>query len=270
MKKVLLPFVISSWLLSIISCGKQERPDPAVVLAQFIPPGWTIELDTTGPLLDSAREGHLAVLRHYDSTAGTVERMVCVIGPDTHGTLQRFASTKSLLPGYDLKSDTYIPLIRDMIALKKNVISLTYLPVSPNNKDCHWKEQYKFRFDPKSKRFRLIGFDFVDVTTNGWSGSKETTITTIDSRNYLTRSRLVVQLKDKDTVFHRQLKTRHARPFIEDIKPGELVVDTKQLIVPDGPMPEDAVESALRYLSQTEQDDVDTTEADSNPNTYQL
>lgn len=250
----------------LTGCSKHE-PDPSVVLAEFIPSGWFIEFDTVGAVLDAGRTAHVTVMRHYDSVTRIAERMFCIIGPGADGKLQRYAATKTLLSDIDLKTDTYIPPLSDIISLRKNVISLTFLTASAENEGCHWKEEFKFRYDKTSNRFRLIGYDFTDVTMT-WDGHDHF-VTTTDSRNYLTHNRIVRQLIDKDTVFKRTVKLRHLRPFMEDVKPGELTVDTHQLVVSNGLIPENEDESAYRYLMeqslkelQEEQSDTDTTEND--------
>ena len=251
-----LPFLLLFFAttLGISSCGKKEvKPDPAVVLAEFIPWGWSIEFDTLAPVLDGGKMGHVTVMRKYDSSSRvTMGRMICIIGSGAKGKLRRYGANSNLLPIPDISTGAYVHQISELLKINDNVISVFTDSTGATNASFHSQEELKFRFDPKTKRFALIGYDLTDNTDG---------VVTTDSRNYPTKNRVVMQLHSSDTVFQRQLKLRHSGPFIEDIEPWQLAMDPGQLLIPKGGIPETGVEAEIRQeVTPDEADQDDSTE----------
>jgi hypothetical protein len=92
-------------------------------------------------------------------------------------------------------------------------------------------------------------------------------VTTIDSRNYPTRNRLIESREGKDTLFHRLVKLRHTGPFLEDLQPFQLAVAPEQMKVENEYVPETVSESATTY-DYGPADPIDSSAGD--PNSVQL
>lgn len=238
-------------LLLIVACKKTDKPvdTTKAELAKFVPHGWIVEFDTSAPILDHGRMGHVLLLEEYDTVQKkSTARMLSIVGPDANGKWQRFAANTQLLQSKDLTSQVYVPTVANTIKVRKDVISIMTHTSGISGGSYASREEFKIRYDPSTQRFKLIGYDLTDVTDG---------VTTIDSRNYPMRNRVVESREGKDTLFHRLVKLRHTAPFLEDLEPFQLAVAPELMMKNTDYIPETTTEAEVNY-QYSEPDPIDS------------
>jgi hypothetical protein len=195
---------------------KLRIPAQADKPAQFAPAGWKIEAQTTGDLNgDSLPDFAIKLVEDREeknSEGDPTERgRALVIALATKdGKLQRAGVAANLLQCTRCGGAFYgVVESPANVSIDKGVVVVEQDHGSRNLTDM----TYRFRYDPASQRFILIGFDLSDVDRLTASGVTEST-------NYLTGIRITTRGKG-----NRDTKTRTVVPkktvYLDDVSSEE-------------------------------------------------
>jgi hypothetical protein len=221
MKSVLrVAICVSALMWSAFCSGQDERvvinkslvPATADDLQKFVPRGWKIEEQIKGDLnADSVADYALKLVEdkpEKDASGDPTERFraVVIVLQEAGGKLVRAAVAGKLLQCTRCGGAFYgVVETPASLEIKNGIIEVNQDHGSRNLTNTY----YKFRYDPATRQFVLIGFDYADadrLTANVLS----------ESTNYSTGVRITTRGKG-----NRDLKTRTVIPkkkiSIEDV-----------------------------------------------------
>lgn len=195
-----------------VRIDKSKIPDTASATKDFVPAGWKIEGQIAGDLNgDSLPDYALKLVedkpaKDKDDTATERQRALVVLLQNKEGKLQRAAVNDSLLQCTRCGGAFYgVVEAPANITIEKGVLIVEQDHGSRELSDL----TYRFRYEPKTEKFALIGFDYRTV-------DRLTTDVITESTNYLTGVRETFRGKGK-----KDLKSRKAVPkqkiYIEDV-----------------------------------------------------
>ena len=192
--------------------NKSSIPAVAGAVNNFVPAGWKIEEQVAGDLNgDTVPDYALKLVedkpaKDKDDMATERQRALVIVLRNKEGKLTRAAVTDSLLQctrcGGAFYGVTEAPA---NVTIEKGVLIVEQDHGSRELSDL----TYRFRYEPQTQRFALIGFDYRTV-------DRLTTDVITESTNYLTGAREIFRGKGK-----RDLKSRKVVPkqklYIEDV-----------------------------------------------------
>jgi len=195
-----------------VRIDKSRIPDVAGDAKDFVPAGWKIEGQVAGDLNADALPDYALKLvedkpaKNKDDMATERQRALVIVLRNKDGKLTRAAVTDSLLQctrcGGAFYGVTEAPA---NVTIEKGVLIVEQDHGSRELSDL----TYRFRYEPQTQRFALIGFDYRTV-------DRLTTDVITESTNYLTGARETFRGKGK-----RDLKSRKVVPkrkiYIEDV-----------------------------------------------------
>ena len=186
-----------------------EALDPAEVVASaltieaFVPAGWVIEQRAEGTLTAAPQPD--IVLQLVEQTTGFFRvRALVIVTRIAGGGFTRAAVAPTLLPPQRGEPNPSQPLDRPSLAIARNVLTISYHDTLA-----------RFRYEPVSKQFLLIGEDHTfKYDTSGVSSPQMRGMRGggMVSTNYLTGSQIVEQ-REFDAKAQRDLATSsHTNP----------------------------------------------------------
>ena len=213
MRLSLLLLILVGWAAQARTEGLpvKDLPPEGKSLVDFLPKGWTVEDQVNGDLNGDGVSDIAAILVQGkpDSAEDEPQRAVIVLlGRDKEkfipaGINDKFLECKGCL---GVKESVGI-------SIKKGVIVVDQMSGSREFSNETWR----FRYDPKSQRFVLIGRDL--DTGDGMEGTG-----TIESSNFLT-GRKITKTYHYDENGERKIETStksekypEKTPFIEDVE----------------------------------------------------
>ena len=206
---LLVPLFLVSMLLpaSFLAQNERVRIDQSLILAEaenvnsFIPKGWKIEEQVTGDLNgDSLPDYALKLVEDKpakkDDVANDRERALVIVMNDKSGKLSCAAVTDKLLQCTTCGGAFYG--VMDAPASVKIEKGILIVDQDHGSREVT-RLTYRFRYEPDTKKFLLIGFDLV-------SNDRLTGMVVTESTNYLTWVRIVTRGKGKkDTTSRTQI-----------------------------------------------------------------
>lgn len=191
-------------------------PPQAKNPASFVPAGWKLEEQVTGDLNgDSLPDYALKLVedkpaKNADDMPTERGRALVIALAGTDGTFKRAGVANKLLQCTSCGGAFYgVVETPAGVTIEKGVVVVEQDHGSRNLTNT----TYKFRFDPATQRFVLIGFDLADA-------DRLTAQVVSESNNYLTNSRVITRSKG-----NRDIKTRSALPkkkiYLEDVSSEE-------------------------------------------------
>ena len=181
-----------------------------------MPPGWKIEEQVTGELNGDGL-GDYALKLVEDKSAKVQNdpaieraRALVIVLQGKDGKLARAAVADKLLQCTRCGGAFYgVVESPANVKIEKGVIVVEQDHGSRNLTDT----TYRFRYDPETQRFILIGFDFSDA-------DRLTAATVSESTNYLTGVRVVKRGKgDRDTTSRAQIPRK--KVYLEQVSSGD-------------------------------------------------
>lgn len=195
-----------------VRIDKSRIPDTASAAKDFVPAGWKIEEQVTGDLNGDGLPDYALKLvedkpaKDKDDIATERQRALIIVLRNKEGKLWHTAITDSLLQCTRCGGAFYgVVEAPANVTIEKGVLIIEQDHGSREMADL----TYRFRYEPETKRFALIGFDYRTV-------DRLTTDVITESTNYLTGVRETFRGKGK-----RDLKSRKVVPkqklYIEDV-----------------------------------------------------
>lgn len=184
--------------------------------ASFVPAGWKIEEQVTGDLNGDAVPDHALKLvedkpdKDNEGVATERGRALVIVLAEKDGNLKRAGVADRLLQCTRCGGAFYgVVETPANVTIEKGVVVVEQDHGSRNLTNT----TYKFRFEPATERFRLIGFDLADA-------DRLTAQVVSESSNYLTNSRVITRSKgDRDVKTKSGLsKTKF---YLEDVSAEE-------------------------------------------------
>jgi hypothetical protein len=198
---LLPPFCIAQEQRSLIS--KTRIPAEADNLEKFAPAGWKIEEQLTGDLNgDSVPDFALKLVedkpaKDSEDTATERQRALVIVLQKQGGKLSRAAVADKLLQCTRCGGAFYgVSESPANVQIEKGILVVDQDHGSRNLTNT----TYRFRYDPASQQFLLIGFDYADA-------DRATANVISESTNYLTGVRITTRGKGT-----RDVKTRSTVP----------------------------------------------------------
>jgi hypothetical protein len=195
---------------------KSLVPAEAKDAGGFVPQGWTLaedELKTqTGDLNGDLIPDYALVLVQDKSADETVEQaqvLVIALG-SKNGMLSRAGVADHLLPC----ASCYGQIGEDFIGIEKGTILVEIS--TGNSSNTLSKSSYRFKFEPATKKFLLIGSDFL----NSCPSSKIMNMNE-ESTNFLTGLRKTTRPNGKRTVI-KTTKVQKTKTYFDDIDGDKL------------------------------------------------
>jgi hypothetical protein len=206
-------------MLPVLCSGQDEGvidkslvPATADDVQKFVPPGWKIEEQIKGDLnADAVADYALKLVedkRDKDASGDPTERYraLVIVLQEASGKLTRAAVAGKLLQCTRCGGAFYgVVEAPATVEIKNGIIEVNQDHGSRNLTNTY----YKFRYDPATRQFVLIGFDYADA-------DRLTASVISESTNYLTGVRVTTRGKG-----NRDVKTRTVIPkkkiSIEDV-----------------------------------------------------
>ena len=187
-------------------------PAHAKDAASFVPAGWKIEEQVTGDLNGDSLPDYVLKLvedkpaKDADDMPTERGRALVIALAATDGTLKRAGVADKLLQCTRCGGAFYgVVETPAGVTIEKGVVVVEQDHGSRNLTNT----TYKFRFEPATQRFMLIGFDLADA-------DRLTAQVVSESSNYLTNSRVITRSKG-----NRDVKTKSAlskkKFYLEDV-----------------------------------------------------
>ena len=191
-------------------------PAQAMNAAAFAPAGWKVEEQVTGDLNGDTVPDHALKLvedkpdKNSEGVATERGRALVIVLAEKDGTLKRAGVADRLLQCTRCGGAFYgVVEAPASVSIEKGVVVVEQDHGSRNLTST----SYRFRFEPATQRFRLIGFDLADA-------DRLTAQVVSESSNYLTNSRVTSRSKGD-----RDIKTRSAlsrkKVYLEDVSSAE-------------------------------------------------
>ena len=223
------------WLLAVLillvgamttfAQDEAGKIDPSRIPAQakdagsFVPAGWKIEEQITGDLNGDSLPDYVLKLvedkpaKDADDMPTERGRALVIALAEKDGTLKRAGVADKLLQCTRCGGAFYgVVETPTSVSIEKGVVVVEQDHGSRNLTNT----TYKFRFDPATQRFMLIGFDLADA-------DRLTASVVSESNNYLTNSRVITRSKG-----NRDVKTRSAlsrkKIYLEDVSSEEFEI----------------------------------------------
>jgi hypothetical protein len=191
-------------------------PAQAKDAASFAPAGWKIEEQVTGDLNgDSLPDFVLKLVedkpaKDADDMPTERGRALVIALAEKDGTLKRAGVADKLLQCTRCGGAFYgVVETPASVTIEKGVVVVEQDHGSRNLTNT----TYKFRFEPATQRFMLIGFDFADA-------DRLTAQVVSESSNYLTNSRVVTRSKGDRDIKTKSGMSRH-KFYLEDVSHEE-------------------------------------------------
>lgn len=201
-------FLVSMLLpASFLAQGERARIDRSRIPAEaenvnsFVPTGWKTEEQVTGDLNgDSLPDYALKLVEDKpakkDDVANDRERALVIVMNDKSGKLSRAAVTDKLLQCTTCGGAFYG--VMDAPASVQIEKGILIVDQDHGSRDVT-RLTYRFRYEPETKKFLLVGFDLA-------SNDRLTGMVVTESTNYLTGVRIVTRGKGKkDTTSRTQI-----------------------------------------------------------------
>jgi hypothetical protein len=199
-------------------CAKASDPQPDA-RRRFVPAGWTVEQELQGDLNgDGIADAVLMLVEegHAGPTDET-ERSLVVLAGQRDGSFVEIGTSRKLL----LCVQCFGAMGgKPRLSIQRNVLVVEQEAGSRETTSGLWR----LRFDPASKRMRLIGLDVRKA-------DRATGVSTSESTNYLNGKRITESLrydeaKKKDVVVGKKTSSVATAPiFLEDVDAGPLESD---------------------------------------------
>ena len=227
MSRILISFSVLILCVGTSSFAQTEAgkidvsriPAQAKNAASFVPAGWKIEEQVTGDLNGDSLPDFVIKLVE-DKPAKDADDMptergrALVIGlAEKDGSLKRAGVADKLLQCTRCGGAFYgVVETPAGVSIEKDVVVVEQDHGSRNLTNT----TYKFRFEPATQRFRLIGFELADA-------DRMTAQVVSESNNYLTNSRVITRSKG-----NRDIKTKSAlsrtKFYLEDVSAEEFEI----------------------------------------------
>jgi hypothetical protein len=191
--------------------NKSLVPAEANDIKKFAPPGWKIEEQITGDLNGDGLPDYALKLiedkpaRDKDDAPIDRQRALVVVLQNKNGRLSRAAVADKLLQCPNCGGAFYgVSEAPANVKIEKGVI------VVDQDHGSRWVSEltYRFRYEPETEKFLLIGFDYASRDRAAGGGATEST-------NYLTGLRIAKHLGRKETTARTQIPK--AKTYIEDV-----------------------------------------------------
>jgi hypothetical protein len=229
MRLPFIAFLITVFLTGLVAsafCHPQEdraRIDKSRIPAEgdnvnsFVPPGWKIEEKTSGDLNGDALPDFALKLvedkpaRDGDGVPTERQRALVIVLVNQSGKLSRAAVTDTLLQCTNCGGAFYgMTLTPSEVKIEKGV-----LVVSQDHGSREvTSTTFRFRYEPESGRFVLIGFDIA-------SADRATGDTVSESTNYLTGARVTTHGRGNRNLTSHQLVTKE-KVYLEQVDSEKL------------------------------------------------
>lgn len=194
-------------------------PAQAKNTASFVPAGWKLEEQVTGDLNgDSLPDYALKLVedkpaKNADDMPTERGRALLIVLAEKDGSLKRAGVADKLLQCTRCGGAFYgVVETPAGVSIENGVVVVEQDHGSRNLTNT----TYKFRFEPATQRFLLIGFDLADA-------DRLTAQVVSESNNYLTNSRVITRSKG-----NRDIKTKSAlskkKFYLEDVSSEEFEV----------------------------------------------
>jgi hypothetical protein len=192
--------------------NKSLIPATADNVNQFVPAGWKIEEQLSGDLNgDGAPDYALKLIedkpaKDKDDNTTQRYRAVVIVLKNADGKLTRAGVADKLLQCTQCGGAFYgVVEAPANVKIEKGVIVVDQ---DHGSRDLA-NTTYRFRYDPETQRFVLIGFDYADA-------DRATGTVNSESTNYLTGARIVMKGKGKrDATTRSQIPKK--KVFLEDV-----------------------------------------------------
>lgn len=201
---IVVTVALSGW-------GRANASDPQPdAKRKFVPAGWAVEQELQGDLNEDAIPDAVLMGMQEGHAAPTDEagRILVVLAGRADGSFEQIGANEKLL----LCIQCFGAMGgKPQLSIQRKVLIVEQVRGSRETVSGLWR----FRFDPKSKRMRLIGLD-VKNTDRG------TGVSTSESTNYLNGKRATESLrydraKNKDVVVGQKASSVDTAPiFLED------------------------------------------------------
>ena len=227
MLRILISLFVIFLCLATSASAQDEagKLDPSRVPAQgkhaasFAPTGWKIEEQITGDLNGDTVPDHVLKLvedtpaKDADDMPTERGRALVIVLVSKDGSLKRAGVADRLLQCTRCGGAFYGAVETPAgVSIEKGVVVVEQDHGSRNLTNT----TYKFRFEPATGRFRLIGFELADA-------DRLTANVVAESSNYLTNSRVVTRGKGD-----RDVKTKSVLPrkklYLEDVSSEEFEI----------------------------------------------
>jgi hypothetical protein len=191
-------------------------PTQAKNAASFVPAGWKIEEQVTGDLNGDLLPDYVLKLvedkppKDSDDMPTERGRALVIALAEKDGTLRRAGVGDKLLQCTRCGGAFYgVVETPASVTIEKGVVVVEQDHGSRNLTNT----TYKFRFEPATQRFMLIGFDLADA-------DRLTASVVSESSNYLTNSRVITRSKGDRDVKTKSGMSRH-KFYLEDVSSEE-------------------------------------------------
>lgn len=193
-----------------------QLPAQAKNAASFVPAGWKIEEQLTGDLNGDSRPDYVLKLiedkREKDDEGIPTERgralVIALVNAD--GSLKRAGVADKLLQCTRCGGAFYGMVETPAgVTIEKGTVVVEQDHGSRNLTNT----TYRFRFEPATERFRLIGFDLADA-------DRLTAQVMSESNNYLTNSRVTTRSKGNRDIKTKSGLSKH-KFYLEDVSNEE-------------------------------------------------
>ncbi|MDT5060820.1 MAG: hypothetical protein QOH63_1279 [Acidobacteriota bacterium] len=183
------------------SIDKSRIPMEGNSVNDFVPPGWKLEEQVAGDLNgDSSPDYALKLVedkpaKNADDTASERQRALVIVLKNKAGKLSRAGVADKLLQCTTCGGAFYgVMEAPANVKIEKGVLTVEQDHGSREMTDL----TYRFRYEPGSNRFALIGFDIT-------SHDRLTTEVVSESTNYLTGVRVIFRGKGKSDKSSRKI-----------------------------------------------------------------
>ena len=212
---VLCAFILTlpAWCLAQdgrVLIDKSLIPAEAGDVSKFVPPGWKIEEQVKGDLNGDARSDFVLKLiedkpaRGKDDVSIERQRALVILFQKENDKLARAAVADRLLQCTTCGGILYGDAAPANVTIEKGVI------VVEQDHGSRWTadQTFRFRYEPDSGKFLLIGFDYI-------SNDRLQRNTVTESTNYLTGLRIVTRLTRREAKSRTQIPK--SKIYLEDI-----------------------------------------------------
>jgi hypothetical protein len=191
--------------------NKSLIPAQAGAIDSFVPKGWKIEEQITGDLNGDGLPDYALKLiedkpaKDKDDAPIDSQRALVVVLQNKNGKLSRAAVADKLLQCPNCGGAFYgVGEAPANVKIEKGAI------VVDQDRGSRWVSEltYRFRYEPETEKFLLIGFDYASRDRAAGGGATEST-------NYLTGLRIAKHLGKKETTARTQIPK--TKTYIEDV-----------------------------------------------------